>query len=101
MVRFLVTYDRPADPEAFERHYRQVHLPLTRKLPGLLRYTISRDVTAVRGEPYDLVTELGWADMAALRAAFGSPPGQDTAADVGNLAGDGAVRRMIFQGAGA
>ncbi len=30
MVRFLVLYDTPPDPEEFDRHYREVHIPLTR-----------------------------------------------------------------------
>ena len=97
MVRFLVLYDRPADPGAFERHYRDVHIPLAKKLPGLRRYTISRNVTPVRGgEPYYLVAELDWDDMAALQRAFQSPEGQATAADVPKLASEG-VHRMVFE----
>jgi uncharacterized protein (TIGR02118 family) len=96
MVRFLVLYDRPDDPEAFDRHYRDVHIPLAKKLPGLRRYTISRDPTPVGGgEPYYLVAELDWEDMPALQHAFQSPEGQATAADVTNLAGGG-VHSMIF-----
>ena len=34
-VRLLVGYEMPADPEAFDRHYDQVHIPLGRRLPGL------------------------------------------------------------------
>ena len=33
MVRFLVLYDTPADPEAFDRHYREIHIPLAKQLP--------------------------------------------------------------------
>lgn len=96
MVRFLVLYGRPDDPEAFDRHYRDVHIPLARDLPGLRRYTISRDATSVRGgEPYYLVAELDWDDMPALQRAFQSPEGQATAADVANLA-EGGVHSMIL-----
>ena len=35
MVRFMVLYDQPEDAEAFDRHYRVVHIPLAKKLPGL------------------------------------------------------------------
>ena len=35
MVRFIVLYDKPEDTEAFDRHYREIHIPLTKKLPGL------------------------------------------------------------------
>jgi uncharacterized protein (TIGR02118 family) len=27
VIRFLITYDTPADPEAFDRHYQEVHMP--------------------------------------------------------------------------
>jgi hypothetical protein len=49
MVRFSVVYQEPEDPTAFDRHYRKMHIPLARKLPGLRRYTISRDVAPIRG----------------------------------------------------
>ncbi len=96
MVRFLVLYDTPADPAAFERHYREVHIPLAQKLPGLRRYTVSRNATGVRGEPYYLIGELEWDDMAALRAAFQSPEGRATAQDISNFA-SGIVRSMVYE----
>jgi uncharacterized protein (TIGR02118 family) len=97
MVRFLVLYDRPQDVQAFERHYRDVHVPLAKQLPGLRRYTVSRNVAPVRGgEPYFLVGELEWDDMASLRRAFESDEGKATAADMQNLAKDG-VRSMVFE----
>ena len=87
MVRFLVLYHKPNDTEAFERLYREVHIPLTKKLAGLRRYTLSRNPGPVRGgEPYYLVAELDWDDMAALQRAFQSPEGQATVADAANLA---------------
>jgi uncharacterized protein (TIGR02118 family) len=98
MVRFLVLYDQPDDPEAFDRHYREVHIPLAKKLPGLRRYTISRNARAVRGaDAYYLVAELDWDDIEALQRDFQSPEGQATAADVQELAPEGRVRSMIYQ----
>ncbi|TMM36625.1 MAG: EthD family reductase [Actinobacteria bacterium] len=97
MVRFLVVYETPTDPAAFDEHYRQVHIPLAKKLPGLRRYTVSRDVAALRGEPFYLVAELDWDDMDALRAAFASPEGQATARDIAELVPDGGIRSMIFE----
>jgi uncharacterized protein (TIGR02118 family) len=96
-VRFLVLYDTPEDPVAFDRHYREVHIPLVRDIPGVRRYTISRNAVAIRGEePYYLVAELEWESRAALQAAFASPAGQAAADDVTKLASDGRVRSMIF-----
>jgi uncharacterized protein (TIGR02118 family) len=97
MVRFLVLYDTPRDSEAFDRHYREVHIPLARKLPGLRRYTISHNTTPIRGsESYYMIAELDWDDMAALQRAFQSPEGKATAEDVPKFAGDG-VHSMVYE----
>lgn len=97
MVRFLVLYNTPEDPTAFDRHYRDVHIPLTKKLPGLRHYTLGRHATVIRGgEPYYLIAELEWDDMAALQKAFQSPEGQATTQDVPKFASAG-VRSMVYE----
>ncbi len=95
-ARFLALYETPADPEVFDRHYRETHIPLIRQLPGLRRYTLGRDVTALHGAPYYLVAELDWDTMDELQAAFASPEGRATAADAARLQELAPVRRMIF-----
>ena len=98
MVRLLVVYETPDDADAFDQHYREVHIPLAKKLPGLRRYTVGRDTVPIRGgEPFYLVAELDWDDMDALRAAFASPEGQATARDIAELVPDGGIRSMIFE----
>jgi uncharacterized protein (TIGR02118 family) len=100
-ARFLAVYETPADPAAFDRHYHEIHIPLLRQLPGLRRYTISRDVVALHGEPYYLIAELDWDTMDSLRAAFASAEGQATAADAARLQELAPARRMIFTAADA
>jgi uncharacterized protein (TIGR02118 family) len=95
-AQFLAAYETPADPAAFDRHYHEIHIPLLRRLPGLRRFTVSRDVTALHGEPYYLIAELDWDTMAELRAAFATAEGQATAADAARLQELAPVRRMIF-----
>jgi uncharacterized protein (TIGR02118 family) len=51
-ARFLALYETPADPETVDRHYRQIHIPLLRHLPGLRRHTVSHDIAAPHGAPY-------------------------------------------------
>ena len=97
MFRLLVCYETPADPQEFDRHYREVHIPLAMALPGLRRYTVSREAIFVRGaNPYYLVAELDWDDRPALDAAFASPQGRATAADVTAMAPTG-VRSVTFE----
>ncbi len=96
-AHFLALYEKPANPETFDRHYREVHIPLGRRLPGLRRYTVARDATAVRGgAPYYLIAELEWDTMDDLRAAFASPEGRATAADAARLQDLTPMRSMIF-----
>jgi len=96
-ARFLVLYETPADPAAFDRHYREVHLPLARKLPGLRRYTVGREPAGVRGgEPCHLVAELEWDTMEELRAAFAGPEGRACAEDSERLQELAPVRSMVF-----
>ena len=96
-ARFLALYETPADPAAFDRHYREVHIPLGSRLPGLRRYTVGRDVAAVRGDtPYYMVAELEWDTLDELRAAFASPEGRATAADAARLQQLAPVHSMVF-----
>jgi len=62
-----------------------VHLPLAKTLPGLQRYTVSRNILpADKSASYYLVAELDWTDMAALQRAFQSPEGQAIGQDIAN-----------------
>jgi uncharacterized protein (TIGR02118 family) len=98
MIRLTVLYGQPDDTEAFERHYRDVHIPLAKKLPGLRRYTISRGVTVAFGEdPAYLVAELDFDDLAAMQAGMGTPEGKEAGRDmVANLA-SGGVRNLVYE----
>ena len=44
MVRLLVLYNPPEDPAAFDKYYNEIHIPLAKQMPGLVRYTISRNL---------------------------------------------------------
>ena len=94
MVRMLVLYNRPDDPAAFDKHYDEIHIPLTKQMPGLVRYTVSRNIS--KGAPYYLVAELDWEDMAAFRAAVASPIAAESAADVEKFA-TGGSSIMVFE----
>ena len=97
-AHFLALYETPSDPETFDRHYRQTHIPLIRQLPGLRRCTLGRNVTALHGASYYLVAELEWDTMDDLQAAFATPQGRATAADAARLQELAPVHRMIFTG---
>jgi uncharacterized protein (TIGR02118 family) len=94
-ARLLILWDTPSDVEAFEHHYRDVHIPLAKRLPGLRRYTLSHAPTSVHGESCYLVAALDWDDRAALDAALESDAGRATGADVANLTRFADIRSMV------
>jgi uncharacterized protein (TIGR02118 family) len=98
-ARFLVLWGTPEDPDYFERHYREIHVSLVKKLPGVRRYTFSRNARPVRGDPYYRVAELDFDDVTALHQAFASPEGHAAASDVSALASTAGaqVRSMIYE----
>jgi uncharacterized protein (TIGR02118 family) len=99
MARFLVLWDTPQDPEFFEHHYREIHVPLVKQLPGVRRYTFSRAARPVRGDLHYRIAELDFDDIAALQQAFASPEGRAAASDVDTLAATAGaqVRSMIYE----
>jgi uncharacterized protein (TIGR02118 family) len=96
-VKLIVMYAQPEDPAAFDEHYLGVHMPLVAKLPGLERTETGRISAVLDGgeQTYYRVTELYFADQAAMGGAFGSPEGAATAQDYAQIAPPGS--RMLVQ----
>ena len=49
MVRLTVLYGHPDDPAEFDRYYREVHIPLARKMKGFKGWTIGKCSSAEPG----------------------------------------------------
>ena len=99
MARMVVIYRTPKDPQAFDAHYVNVHIPLAKKLPGIRKYEVSRRpilTPAGDPEPY-LIGTLYFDDLAAIKRAFATPEGQACAADRRLLApDDGDVQMYLY-----
>jgi len=93
MIQLTVLYGHPQDPAAFDRHYREVHAPLARQIPGLEGFMSTRPTSLAPQEPspYYLIAQLYFAHMGALQAALQSSEGQATAGDLPNFATGGAA----------
>ncbi len=91
MAKLYAIYQQPKDPAAFDRYYRDTHVPLAKTIPGLRSYEVTRgDVMGMAGKHGTyLVATLGFDSMAAIAEAMGSPQGQATAADLANFATGG------------
>lgn len=84
--------------EEFLRYWRDVHVPLITRLPGLKRYVISPTVP-VDGypAPYDGMAQLWFESVEAALAAFAAPEGREARADTQNLADPTSVVRFFAQ----
>lgn len=83
MAQMIVIYKTPRDVRAFDRHYFEVHVPLTRELPGLRRLETNRGpIISLYGasEAYSVAT-LHFDSLADINAAFMSECGRACATD--------------------
>ncbi|SFS99182.1 EthD family reductase [Saccharopolyspora flava] len=96
MYRMTVIYDHPDDPEAFLRHYREVHAVLTSKMPKLRSYQWGVcEMPDGSTPPHFVVATLDWASKDDALAAMQSPEGQAGAADLGGFTEPDKVR-LVF-----
>lgn len=91
MIRLTVLYGHPKDPAEFDRYYREVHIPIARKMKGLRGWTIGKCQSATPGEkpPYYMIVGLYAESREAMEAILDSPEGRATVADVPNFATGG------------
>ena len=91
MVKAVVLYGVPEDPDLFERYYTDTHTALATAIPGLQRFEAARAVATPDGSelPYQRIAELTFEDMEALQAGLGSEEGQAAVNDIPNFATGG------------
>lgn len=91
MIRLTVLYGYPQDPDAFDRYYRDIHIPLARKMRGLKGWTIGKCQSVTPGEqpPYYMIVGLYADSREAMEAILATPEGQGAVADVPNFATGG------------
>jgi uncharacterized protein (TIGR02118 family) len=96
-AKLLVFYTQPDDPDSWDLHYREQHMPLARAIPGAQRVETGRIVAeADGGDPlWYRVTEVVFADRAALDAGLASPEAQAATADYAKIAPPGS--RLLVQ----
>ena len=89
MIKLVALFTHPADKEAFDRHYAEVHTPLVRQLPDLQRLEVARVTGAPRGEsPYYLIAEMYWENADAMNRSLSSPEGRAVGKDARAFAAD-------------
>lgn len=93
MYRLTVIYGHPTNPDEFLRYYREVHLPLAKKMHGFKGWSIGLCEPVVPGEKpaYFMIVGLYAETREAIEAILVSPEGKASVADVPNFATGGAT----------
>ena len=83
MAKMTVIYKTPKDKDFFEKHYFEVHVPLAKQLPGLIKYEINDGpVVSPTGHTDTYrVANLYFESLEVMMTAFRSEIGQQCAAD--------------------
>ena len=97
-AQIIALYGEPDDAEAFQRYYRETHIPLAKQLPGLIRYELSRGAISDfgGGSPYFMVATLTFSAKKDIHAAMVSEIGEAVASDLKNFA-TGGVTVLIME----
>lgn len=83
MVKLIALYKKPAEPEEFDKHYDEVHIPLVRKYPGLRKIEVTRVTGAPIGEAkFHVMAEMYFDSREALDSALVSQEGKAIARDL-------------------
>lgn len=96
MIKLIALYKQPEDREKFDEHYYSTHVPITEKIPGLIKM----EVTNITGNgmggksDYYLMCEMYYENMDAFKTAMKTPEAKASAKDLMSFA-DGLVTLMI------
>jgi uncharacterized protein (TIGR02118 family) len=86
MLKFMVVIYRHPDltEKQFRRHLQEVHGPLAKNLPGLRTYIQNIVGNDPRRQPpgWDAIVELYFDDRSSMEAAWASPQGAASDADL-------------------
>ncbi|MCQ1994397.1 EthD family reductase [Arthrobacter sp. zg-Y1171] len=90
MHTLVVLFRQPRDPVAFRRHYRNVHLPLVRNIPGLRELRASEELRSAEEQPpYFALFEADFDDESAMQESLTTAEGQAANADIPRFATGG------------
>src|SRR3989442_13584261 len=89
MVKLIAYYKEPANKDDFEKKYFEEHLPLARKMPGLIKSEISRLKSIGDGQSkYYLQTDMYFDNIDSLNSAMASQEGKAAGRNLMSFAKD-------------
>ena len=91
MYKVTVLYEHPVDTEAFEKYFKEHHLPLAEQMPGVSRIEKTKfDSSADGGAPqFYRMSELFFLTREVMQETMSCPEGQAVINDLHNLTSTG------------
>lgn len=91
MIKATVLYGHTTDPEHFEKHYTETHLPLVTKAAGIVKAEYTKFLPNPDGTvaAYYRMAELYFESPAEMQQTLGSVEGQALVADLSEFASGG------------
>jgi uncharacterized protein (TIGR02118 family) len=87
MFKLIALYKTPENVDAFESHYKEVHMPICRKIPGIKEVRLNRVFGGPMGKsPFYLQAELCWESKEAFTEGVKSPASMESGKDIMNFA---------------
>ena len=89
MKKLMVFYPEPENRNEFLEYYLKHHLPMVKKLPGMV--TAAYSVIEKDTSPYFVLFEAVFENIEAIHKAMSSSTGEALAQDVSNFSKKGAL----------
>lgn len=90
MYKLIAIYGIPNDFGAFEKHYLEVHTPLTKRIPSLDKFVVNRVLGSPQGKPSQyLIAEMIFKDKETLDKAMASAEARQSGKDAYSMATGG------------
>jgi uncharacterized protein (TIGR02118 family) len=99
MGRIVAFHQRPPDPEAWLEYYRDVHIPIVRKIPDLQNIRWGKVLRTSDGSPAPcwLISDVYFKDFDALEVALGTPEMKEAFDDTSKFILPGNVKIMFCE----
>ncbi|MBA4537518.1 EthD family reductase [Bacillus aquiflavi] len=90
MIKLIALYKEPKDKEKFDEHYFSIHVPITKKIPGLLKMDVTKIIGSGMGgkSEYYLMCEMYYENMQTFKAAMKTEEAKASSKDLMSFAGD-------------
>jgi uncharacterized protein (TIGR02118 family) len=87
MIKFIGFWSQPNDPDEYERHYAEVHMPLAAAVPGVADIVLTRAAQGLGGEPpsFYRAVEMAFQSEQDLERAMTSEEWQAVMVDAGGM----------------